>query len=199
MAQISLYYITQLETKVSLLPEQIDGNIDQHLISNLKDKLEGKTIDEGIIIRIDKLIKYDYGIIDKANFMGITVFNVKYECLICSPIKNLEMICILDNIVRGYLICRNGPVIVAVQYNNINMQKFEINGDNIIHIPTKKTIEKNDYLKVSIININNNLGERQIMAISKLLDMADKHEIKQFEHEQNIIVTEAKTTNKKFI
>ncbi len=190
MAQLQLYYYTQLETNVSLLPEQINNEMDDHLLTNLKDKLEGLTIDEGIVIRVIKLIAYDYGIIDKTNFMGTTVYHIKYECLICSPIKNLEMICVLDNIVRGYLIAKNGPVIIAVQFNNINLQKFEVNGDTIIYTETGKPVKKGDYLKVSIINTNNNLGEKQIMVISKLLDLADKSEIKQYAKDQALITDE---------
>ena len=114
MAQLNLYYQTQLETSVSLLPEQIDGNIDDHLIKNLKAKVEGKSTENGIEIRVNRLIDYNYGMIDKSNFMGTTVYKVKYECFLCSPIKDLEMICVLDNIVKGFLIGRNGPVIVAI-------------------------------------------------------------------------------------
>src|SRR5581483_1684779 len=104
MANMNLYYRTQLETKVSLLPEQIDGNIDNHILQNLRTKIEGKTIDNGIVLKINRLIDYNYGVIDKANFMGTTVFHVKYECFICSPTKNLEMVCIVDNDkIKGYL------------------------------------------------------------------------------------------------
>ena len=172
MAHLSLYYRTQLETKVSLLPEQIDGSMDNHILENVKGKIEGKSIDNGIVLKINRLINYDYGMIDKANFMGTTVFAVKYECFICSPIKDLEIICILENIVKGYLIGKNGPVIVAIQLNNIDTQKFEISGNNIISIKSKKTIEKGEYLKVSIISINNNLGEKNIVTMCKLMGLA---------------------------
>ena len=170
MAQISLYYRTQLETKVSLLQEQIDGNMDDHILENLKAKIEGKTIDNGIVLKINKLIDYSYGMIDKANFMGTTVFPVKYECFICSPTKDLEIICVLENIVKGYLIAKNGPIIVVIQFNNIDMQKFEISGNTII-TKSKVPIEKGNYLKVSIISINNNIGEKNIVTMCKLLNI----------------------------
>lgn len=188
MAQISLYYRTQLETKVSLLPEQINGNMDDHMLKNLKAKIEGKSIDNGIVLKINRIIDYECGMVDKANFMGTTVFPVKYECFICSPTKDLEIVCILENIVKGYLIGKNGPIIVAVQFNNIDTQKFEINGNNIIVIKTKNPIQKGDYLKVSIISINNNLGERNIVAICKLINLANKEEIKTFVEDQMLAV-----------
>ena len=198
MAQISLYYRTQLETKVSLLPEQIDGNMDDHILENLKAKIEGKTIDNGIVLKINKLIDYSYGMIDKANFMGTTVFPVKYECFICSPTKDLEIICVLENIVKGYLIAKNGPIIVVIQFNNIDMQKFEISGNTII-TKSKVPIEKGNYLKVSIISINNNIGEKNIVTMCKLLNMANKDEILLFEKDQLLVTDGSVNDNKEFI
>ena len=199
MAQISLYYRTQLETKVSLLPEQIDGNMDDHMLTNLKAKIEGKCIDNGIVLKINRLIDYEYGMIDKANFMGTTVYKVNYECFICSPTKDLEIICVLENIVKGYLIAKNGPIIVAIQFNNIDTQKFEISGNTIIVSKTKTPIQKGDFLKVSIIRINNNLGEKNIVTMCKLLNLATKDEIKSFEEDQLLVTDGSVDDNKEFI
>lgn len=184
MSQQNLYYRTQLETKVSLFPEQLNAKMDEHLLENLKQKIEGKTNEHGIVIQITKLIDYEHGMIDKANFMGVTVFKVKYECFICSPTKNLNMICVVENIIKGFLVARNGPVIVAIQSFNIDPKIFDIKDGNIIHIKTKKPIEKGDFLKVSIINPKNNLGEKNIVAMCKLLNMATKNEIQVFENDQ---------------
>jgi DNA-directed RNA polymerase subunit E'/Rpb7 len=199
MAQISLYYRTQLETKVSLFPEQIDGNMDNHILENLKAKIEGKSIDNGIVLKINRLISYEYGMIDKANFMGTTVFPIKYDCFICSPTKDLEIVCVLENIVKGFLIGRNGPVIVAIQFNNIDTQRFEINGNNIQYCKTKKPIEKGDYLKVSIISINNNLGEKDIVTMCKLINLANKDEIQSYQQDQLLITDGNENDNKEFI
>jgi DNA-directed RNA polymerase subunit E'/Rpb7 len=199
MAQITLYFRSQLETKVSLLPEQIDGNMDDHILENLRAKIEGKSIDNGIVLKINQLINYDYGMIDKSNFMGTTVFPVKYECFICSPTKNLEIICVMENNIKGFLIAKNGPVIVAIQFNNIDTQKFEINGNNIIYNKTKKPIEKGAYLKVSIININNNLGEKNIVTMCKLINLASKDEIQSFEQDQLLVTNGREDDDKEFI
>ena len=199
MAQISLYYRTQLDTKVSLFPEQIDGNMDDHILENLKAKIEGKSIDNGIVLKINRLINYDYGMIDKINFMSTAVFFVKYECFICSPTKDLEIVCILENIVKGFLIARNGPVIVAIQFNNIDTRRFEISGNNIIYTKTKKPIEKNDHLKVSVISINNNLGEKDIVTMCKLINLANKDEIQSYEQDQLLVTGGNEEDNKEFI
>lgn len=196
MAQLNLYYQTQLVTKVSVLPEQLNGNLDNHILENLKMKIEGRVIDEGIVLHVNKLINYDYGMIDKSNFMGTTVYQVIYECFICSPIKDLEIICVIDNIVKGFLIGRNGPIRVAIQFNNIDNSKFEIN-DNTIYSKAKRAVQKGDHLKVAIISIKHDLGEKHIMAMCKLLDFADKNEIRKFNDEQASVT--GNTGDKEFI
>lgn len=188
MSSLDLYYLTQLETKVSLKPDQIDGNLDDHLLNNLRAKIEGKAIDSGIVIRIYKLIDYQYGTIDKTNFMGTTVFPVNYECFICSPIKNLEIVCVLENIVKGFLIGRNGPIMVVIQFNNIDTQRFEVNDNGITIKKTKNLLKKGNHLKVQIISINNNLGEKTIVTMCKLLNLANDNEIKMFNQDQDLVV-----------
>ena len=97
MAQRNLYFRAQLDTKVSLLPKQLDGDIDNHLLKNLKVKMEGKNIDGGLVLKVNKLIGYHDGLIDKVNLMGTTVYHVDYDCYLCSPVKDLEIICVIDN------------------------------------------------------------------------------------------------------
>lgn len=198
MAQAGLYYRTQLETKVSLLPEQITAEIDNNLLENLKIKVEGKLIDVGIVLRINRIIDYDFGIIDRSNLQSTTIVPIKYECFICSPVKNLEIICVLENIIKGYLICRNGPIISAIYTNNINTSKFELRGSNIYY-GKKQMLEKGDYLKVSIINIRNDQGEKNIMTLCKLIDMATDEEIESFKEDQLLITKGSKNDNKEFI
>lgn len=187
MAQIGLYFQTTLDTKVSLLPEQINGDMDRYLLKNLKAKIEGKAIDSGIVIKINGLIGYNHGMIDKANFMGTTVYVVKYECFICSPTANLEIICVINNFVKGFMLGSNGPVTVVVPFNNIDLTKFENQGDQIINKKTKTPIEKDNYVKVSVVNINNNLGEKKMVVLCKLVGVADEDDIRRYSQEQESI------------
>lgn len=186
MAQHDLYFRTLQESKISLNPEQINGNIDDHLLKNLISKIEGKTNEHGIVLKIIKIMDYNFGTINKLNFLASVDYNIKYEALLCAPTKDLEIICVIDNIVKGYLIGHNGPVIIAIQFNNMDIQKFEINANNIIYKSTNLPINKGDYIKVSIININMNLGEKEIVTICKLLDLASSREIEIFEDEQSL-------------
>ncbi|AZL89338.1 DNA-directed RNA polymerase subunit [Megavirus baoshan] len=199
MAQISLYFQTQLENKVSLLPDQMNSQMDTHLLKNLESKVKGKVTKDGIILKINRLIDYQPGIIPGSNFAGTAVYDVKYECLICSPTNNLNIICVVENIVKGFLIAKNGPVILIVQYNNINSDKFGIVSGNITYTSNNNPIQKGDYIKVSVININSNIDENKIMAMCKLLDLATKDEITTFENDQMLILDGNENDSQEFI
>lgn len=198
MSQTGLYYRTQLETKVSLLPEQITAEIDDNILTNLKAKVESKLMDSGIVLRVNRLIDYHTGFIDKVNNMGTTVYTVKYECFICSPTKNLEIVCVLENIIKGYLIAKNGPVVIAIYNSNIDDTKFDVKG-NDIYYNKKRLLEKGDFLKVSIINIHNNPGERKVVVMCKLIDMANKAEVNIYKEDQRIITNSNADDEKEFI
>lgn len=188
MAQQSLYFQTKLEDKVSLLPSQMVGNMENYLLQNLEAKVKDKVTEHGIVLKVNRIIEYDYGIISKNNFSGTAIYRVKYECLICSPVKNLSIVCLVENIVKGYIIAKNGPVIVAIPFNNIDSDKFQLTNGNIVYKNNSNNIQKGDYVKVSIINIKTNLNEKKITTIAKLLDMATNDEIKSYENDQLLIV-----------
>lgn len=199
MASLHLYYLTQLKTTVSLLPEQINYSLESHLLTNLKSKLEGKTIDNGIVMRIYRLIEYNNGLIDKINFMGIVVFTVVYECLLCAPIKDLEIVCLVENDIKGYLIARNGPVVVAIRHNNVDLNRFEINNSTIVHKQTTITVSKGSYLKVTIISINKNAGEKTILTACRLNNIATEEEIASFNNDQALATNRNPSNEIQFI
>jgi DNA-directed RNA polymerase subunit E'/Rpb7 len=197
MENTSLYFRTQLETKVTILPENINSDLDDNILEAVKTNVEGKLISSGIVIKVLKLISYDNCIIDKCNLQGSVVADVKYECFICSPVKNLDIICIVENIVKGYLICRNGPVICAIYIIDINDSKFKISGHDVYY--GNKKIEKEDYLKASIINIRSEQGEKNIMTVCKLLDMATEEEIESFKEDQILATNGVANESREFI
>ena len=187
MANTSIYFRTELDTKVSLLANQLNGDMEEHLLKNLKNKVEGKIIDAGIVIRINRLIKYDYGIIGQVNFMGTTVYNVKYECYICSPTIESEIICVVENFVPGYIVCTNGPITIVVAYNSIDTQKFKIENNQVINLINEKPIVIGEYIRVTVVNIKKNAGTRTMIIYGKLMDYADDDEIMTFKNDESIV------------
>jgi len=187
MAKTSLYFRTYLESKIVIHPAQMGAQIEEHLLENLKNKVERRTIDTGIIIHVDRIVEYRSGIIDRTNFSANAIYWVKYECLLCAPTKNLEMICLVENIIKGYLIARNGPVVVAIEFSSIDPQTFEIVNGQVRHLKLGSLVQRGDHLRVVIINVNMNLGETNVVALCKLLDYASQDEVKEFQEEQRML------------
>ena len=190
MSQLELYYRTQLRDKVTLLPEQCDANIDDHLLVNLKQKVEGKVGDNGMVLYITRIINYDNGIIDGINLMSSTVYDIYYECFFCSPTEGMELICVIDKFVKGLLVVRNGPIRAGIEIgpSKIDTQKFEINNGKIYYKKNNTMIDKGNYIKVEIINRKLNSRETYITAVCKLLDVASKNEIQLYEQDQKMIL-----------
>jgi DNA-directed RNA polymerase subunit E'/Rpb7 len=176
-----------LESKVSLLPHQLNSEIDDSLLENLKKKVEGKVNKNGIVLRINRIIHYDYGIVDNLTLTGTIHVNVEYECMLCSPTVNSELLCQVENFVKGFILCRNGPIMVAMEIYKIDRSKFNVDSDIITEKNTKKVIEIGSLIKVSIINCNLQLGDSSIYVISKLLNIASKSDEEFYRQEQEQI------------
>lgn len=188
LLQSNLYYRTQMTTKVSLLPDQMNADIDDNLLFNLKKKIINKVISVGIVLKVIKIIDYDYGVIDKSNFMSCFVYNIKFDCYLCSPVKDNEIVCVVENIVKKLIFAKNGPVIVTIPHNSIDSQKFFIKDANtVVHTKTNTPIKTGAFLKVLIASTRNNRGESQIIVIGKLLDMADKNDIASYNKDMEIV------------
>lgn len=189
MAQHNLYYRTQLVSHVTLTANQIDANIDDHLLENLRYKLQGKTNEYGVIIKIDKIIDYGLGMITNSNLMASVVYEVKYMCLLCSPIKNMEVICKVDNTsTRGIIVASNGPLIIPILLTGVPDGKiFEIVDDAVIGIKNKKKIEPGDIIKVSFNHFRIIKGEPNIQVLSKLINFATKEEIESYNRDMALI------------
>lgn len=198
MAQLNLYYRVQLETQISLLPEQIDGDLESHLFKNLLRKVEGKTTQYGIVIQVKKIVDFKNGIIDGTNFSGTTVYTVVYDCFICSPVPGLEIICRVQSIINGYIVCANGPVIIAISIDEIDSQFFRAEQDAVFDTNGRQIMPM-DYIRVSVTNTQSNLGQKEITVIGKLLNFANDDEIREFEQDQLLVTGGDFDDDKQFI
>ncbi len=185
MAQHELYYDVQLETQISLHPKQLNSKIEDNILSNLKDKVEKKVGEHGIVIKVNNIISYDYGIITAMDFSGSVIYTVKYSCLLARLTKNMEFNVQIINTGKGLYVGFNGPILIVIYSYNINIDKFKEENYKIFNKEDKE-LQKDDYVKVSVMTYNNFLGQGRIVAICRLLDYSSKKEISTFKKQQNI-------------
>jgi DNA-directed RNA polymerase subunit E'/Rpb7 len=186
MAQYNLYNEVQLESKISLQPKQLTAKLDTHIINNLKEKVEKKVGEHGIVVKVKNVVNYDYGLVSPSDFTGSVIYNVKYNCLLCSVSKGMEIIAQIVNIGKGLYIASNGPLIGVIYSYEINTDRFREENAKIFDKETGQELQKETYVKMFIITYKSHLGETQILAICRLLDIASKKEIKIYQKEQKL-------------
>jgi DNA-directed RNA polymerase subunit E'/Rpb7 len=187
MAQTSLYTQIKLETQITINANNLDSMLDDHLLAILKRKVEGNTVEVGVVVKVIRIVDYKRGVVSSTNFMAPIMFDLVYECLLCCPKEGLEIICEVQKFVKGYVAAKNGPVIAALQLSHVDPQIFLIENKDIIRKSDNRKLEKNNLIKVLVVNNKFNLGEKDICSICKLVDFANDNEIKRYENEQKLI------------
>lgn len=187
------YVIREVGTKVALLPTQLDFNLYKNLKNNLVQKVEGKNIKLGNVVRVHKISDYSNGYIDTNSFNSNAIYNIKYIATICIPIELKQIVVKIDmrneankgiNIKELKAIkCINGCIDCIIMTNEIDTQKFNINVDGTISYKSSgNVLISGDFLKITIQNKQINANTNRIMIIGYLNDIATTDEVEQYYH-----------------
>lgn len=174
--ECSEYEIIELE------PHQIGDNLYNNIKENLKKKLEKKCNHLGYIIEIFKINEYKTLEIKPSSFSGNCPFKVLYSCRICRPQKGQIITGKIINI-SGMIAAKNGPIDMIIQSENINKNKFIINNNIIYYIDKNKKkveINKNELLKIKVLDIHMLKNDDKIFVIGYLEDITEEEDKKQF-------------------
>ena len=87
-----------LSKKLALKVTEVGRNIKQNLEKKIKFSIEGKCIAEGFIRpKTVEVISYSCGLIKDDHIE----FQVIYRCLVCNPIKDMEVECLVNNVTKA--------------------------------------------------------------------------------------------------
>jgi DNA-directed RNA polymerase subunit E'/Rpb7 len=102
----TLYRNLLLEEYIYLKPMDLNNKIDEIILQKLRKKVEGKCIKVGFIIQNSlKILTRSLGIINNANFDGITMYKIKYTADVCNPAIGQFVQCQVSNIDKSQIIC----------------------------------------------------------------------------------------------
>jgi DNA-directed RNA polymerase subunit E'/Rpb7 len=200
----SPYYRTQLDENVPLYPDQIGANFMDHLLTNLRTKVERKCVKDGYVMKIIRIVKINSNRIDGENFTANGIFNVTYDCFLCSPVKDMIFTCkVQNNIGAGFIDAVSGPIRVIILLNDLDGDRFEVknNAKTLIHKQSNKHVNEGIHVVVLIKFIRINAGENFITVIVKLIDLANEEQTEQYENDLKLIIDDEKTDDnqKEFI
>jgi DNA-directed RNA polymerase subunit E'/Rpb7 len=178
---ISPYKNIEQYTKILLEPYQLNSDIINNLLSNLKKKVEGKCNKSGFIAEVYRISSYSEGIMEPENLSGNVHFNIKYDCKLCLPIENSIIVGHVKIVNPEFIYAINGPLYIFIPKNNINTKYWNISPESIYNIKNKKKLEIDNYIYIKIINKRINDQALQIKIIGELLDFStDKDTEKYF-------------------
>lgn len=101
-----LYKNVILEEYIYLKAADLNNKIDDIILLKLRKKIEGKCIKIGYVMPDSvKIIVRSLGIINNANFDGITTYKVQYTADVCNPGIGQIIQCEIGNIDKSQIIC----------------------------------------------------------------------------------------------
>lgn len=101
-----LYKNVILDEFIYLKAADLNNKIDDIILLKLQKKVEGKCIKIGYVMPNSvKIVLRSLGIINNANFDGITTYKVKYTADICNPVIGQIVKCQVGNIDKSQTIC----------------------------------------------------------------------------------------------
>jgi DNA-directed RNA polymerase subunit E'/Rpb7 len=147
----------EITEKVKILPSELDGNLNEHILDNLKKKYQGKCIKDGYIIKINKIIDRSLGTVSLNDFETNTVFVVKFLANISNP-KERDIIdeCIITLVNSIGIFAEKDYLTIIITSNNLE-KNYE------------KNYKMGNKIKISVNKIKFELNDKKIRVLGKII------------------------------
>ena len=204
---VNPYTSMELTVMIELEHIQLNNELYHNLKKNLIKKVEGKCNRHGYVIKVQKILDYNTGYISAEDFTATCRYIIKYQGLICVPIKNTIIVAVISKTIKNgkFMIALSGPIniIFKISQLDINKNNFIIdNNENIKSLKTNKNLQIGDYIKIKIISSKYYIEDDSISCMGNLIDIANEEEIYKY-YEKNVLKTklvdEEKNKNNKII
>lgn len=158
--EYGVYVNSMLSKKVTLSIVEIGKNVKHNLEKKIKYSIEGRCISEGFIRpKTVEIVSYSSGLIKDDH----VEFQVIYRCLICNPVKDMEMECVVNNVTKAGIHAfvkdddDNTPATVFVARDHHTTDQYF------------DSVQEKDRIRVRIIGIRYELNDPSITAIASLI------------------------------
>jgi DNA-directed RNA polymerase subunit E'/Rpb7 len=176
---VSPYRNIKQYTRISIEPFMMNSDIKNNMKIVLKKKIEKKCNKNGFVDEVYRILEYSDGIMPPENLNGSIIYNVTYHCKICIPVENTNIIGQIKIINQELIIAVNGPIMFFIPKENIDTNIWDIS-DGYMNKLKKKKLNRDDYVKIQIIDKRINQNDSQIKSIGKLIDFANLEEVNKF-------------------
>ena len=176
---VSPYRNIKQYTRISIEPFNMNSDIKNNMKIILKKKIEKKCNKNGFVDEVYRILEYSDGIMPPENLNGSVIYNVTYHCKICIPVENTVIIGQIRVINQELIIAANGPIMFFIPKENIDTNNWDI-PDGYLNKLNKKKLQRDDYVKIQIIDKRINQNDSQIKSIGKLIDFATSEEVEKY-------------------
>jgi len=158
--EYGVYINSMLSKRVVLKITEIGQKLKQNLEKKIKHSIEGKCIAEGFIRpKTVEIVSYSCGLVKDDHIE----FQVIYRCLVCNPIKDMEVVCKVKNITKAGIHAE-----VKDNEDNVPITVFVARDHNYTN-SMFDTVEKDANIRVKVIGVRFELNDPTITAIAYLL------------------------------
>ena len=176
--EYGVYIMSMLSKRVVLKITEIGKNIKQNLERKIKYGIEGKCITEGFIRpKTVELVSYSCGLIQDDHIE----FHVIYRCLVCNPIKDVEVECKVKNITKAGIHAE-----VRDDEDNVPITIFVARDHNYAN-HVFDNVEVDTIIRTKIIGVRFELNDPSITAIAQLLDKTRIEEREVVEEKEAVV------------
>jgi|TARA_B000000475_G_scaffold115153_1_gene93253 DNA-directed RNA polymerase subunit E'/Rpb7 len=158
MKKGSIYIKSILVRKIYVEFKHVDNYLKEHILARLKEEMEGKCVKEGYIKRNSvNIVTHSSGVV-QGNKLS---FDVSFECLVCHPVENMKIKCLVKNVTRAgiravYYKEEENPIVLFIpREHNIKNEMFN-------------TIKENDVIVSKVIGTRYKLNDEHISIIGEL-------------------------------
>lgn len=163
----NIYTKVLLNQNINLEFNNINNNIKSKLEEIIKNKIEGKCIEEGFVKKESvKLLSFSGGEL----YSKYVSFQTLFECFVTNPVESMKLDCIVRSItkvgLRAELDDINNPFAIFIaRDHHYNNELFS-------------SIKLNDIIKIRVIGQRYELYDNNISIIAELQDLDNKKTLK---------------------
>jgi DNA-directed RNA polymerase subunit E'/Rpb7 len=166
----TLYFVMDISTNIEIQPHLLNNSNIYNIIKNeTKKQYEKKCSPYGYIDTIFKIIDYKNAYFVSENLNGNITYDITYTAKVCNPQINSIIECKVINLNKSLISCKNGPLLVIINIENINKTNFSINSNNkIIDKNDSTELEINDTVSVTVLTSDFHTNDNNIFVYGSL-------------------------------
>ena len=143
--------------KVILHPNELTGNLNEHILDNLIKKYQGKCIKEGYIIKIVKIVDRSLGEVSLVDFDSNTNYVVKFLANVSYPKEN--------DVIKDCLITLVNSIGIFAERDFLTI----IITSNNLDKGYEKKYKTGNKLNISVNKIKFELNDKKIRVLGKVI------------------------------